>query len=39
MKEVNVYNLDENLVAVKKYTELDDVLSYYEFFKKYKKEF
>lgn len=34
-----IYDLDENPVDVKKWTELENVRRYYEFFKRYEKEF
>lgn len=38
MKDAKIYDLDENPVTVKKWTELDNVQTYYEFFKKHEKE-
>ena len=34
-----IYDLDENPVCVKKWTELENVRTYYEFFKEYENEF
>ena len=34
-----IYNLDENPVMVKRWTELENVRTYYEFFKGHDKEF
>ncbi len=39
MTGAKIYDLDENPVDVKKWTELENVHTYYEFFKKHKKEF
>ena len=39
MKGAKIYDLDENPVDVKKWTELENVLAYYDFFKKYEKNF
>jgi len=39
MGGAKIYDLDENPVDVKKWTELENVRSYYEFFKRYEKEF
>ncbi|AKL95143.1 AAA ATpase [Clostridium aceticum] len=39
MHGAKIYDLDENPVNVKKWTELENVRTYYEFFEKYKKEF
>ncbi|MSU01128.1 AAA family ATPase [Tissierella pigra] len=39
MAEAKIYDLDENPVVVKKWTELENVRTYYEFFKKYESEF
>jgi predicted ATPase len=39
MKGAKIYNLDENPVDVKIWTELENVRTYYEFFKKYENEF
>lgn len=39
MKNAKIYDLDENPVDVKKWTELENVRSYYDFFKKHNKEF
>jgi len=34
-----IYDFDEDPVDVKKWTELDNVISYYEFFKEHEDEF
>jgi predicted ATPase len=34
-----IYDLDENPVRVKRWTELENVRTYYEFFKEHDKEF
>ena len=39
MHGAKIYDLDENPVNVKKWTELENVRAYYEFFKKYESEF
>ncbi len=39
MHGAKIYDLDENPVEVKKWTELENIRTYYEFFKKYEKEF
>ena len=39
MYGAKIYDLDENPVDVKKWTELENVRAYYEFFKKYEGEF
>ncbi len=39
MNGAKIYDLDENPVDVKRWTELGNVLTYYEFFKRYEKEF
>ena len=39
MRGAKIYDLDENPVDVKKWTELENVRMYYEFFKRYEKEF
>jgi len=39
MKGAKIYDLDENPVDVKKWTELENVRAYYDFFKKYEKDF
>ena len=39
LEGAKVYDLDENPVQVKKWTELENVLTYYDFFKRYEKEF
>lgn len=37
--EAKIYDLDENPVVVKKWTELENVRTYYEFFRKYESQF
>ncbi len=39
MREAKIYNLDENPVKVRRWTELENVRTYYEFFKRHEKEF
>lgn len=39
MKGAKIYDLDENPVKVRKWTELENVQTYYEFFKKHENEF
>ena len=39
MREAKIYDLDEDIVDVKQWTELKNVRSYYEFFKKHEDEF
>ena len=39
MKGAKIYDMDEEIVDVKKWTELANVRSYYDFFKKYEQEF
>ncbi|HJF31174.1 MAG TPA: AAA family ATPase [Sporosarcina psychrophila] len=39
MKEAKIYNLDENPVKVRRWTELENVRTYYEFFEKHKNMF
>jgi len=39
MKNAKIYDMDENPVDIKKWTELANVRTYYEFFKKYEREF
>lgn len=39
MKGAKIYDLDEETVDVKRWTELDNVRAYYDFFKKYEKDF
>ena len=39
MKGAKIYDLDEDRVDVKKWTELENVRTYYEFFKKHGPEF
>ena len=39
MNRINVIDLDEEIVDVKRWTELKNVRSYYEFFKKHEDEF
>ncbi len=39
MKGAKIYDMDEETVDVKRWTELPNVRAYYEFFKRYEKEF
>ncbi|MFC5589478.1 AAA family ATPase [Sporosarcina soli] len=39
MREAKIYNLDENPVTVRRWTELENVRTYYEFFKKHESKF
>ena len=39
IRDAKIYNLDENPVAVRKWTELENVQTYYEFFKEHSREF
>lgn len=39
MRGAKIYNLDETPVKVRRWTELENVRTYYEFFKKHKNEF
>lgn len=39
MAGAKIYDLDENPVTIKKWTELENVRQYYEFFKKHQNEF
>lgn len=39
MKGAKIYDLDEEMVDVKRWTELGNVRAYYDFFKKYESEF
>lgn len=39
LKGAKIYDMDEEPVDVKKWTELPNVLAYYEFFKKHEKDF
>ncbi|MBV7272839.1 AAA family ATPase [Clostridium sp. PL3] len=39
LRGAKIYDLDENPVDVKKWTELENVRTYYEFFKRYENEF
>ena len=39
MREAKIYNLDENPVNVKQWTELENVRTYYEFFKRHENMF
>lgn len=39
LREAKIYDLDENPVRVKRWTELENVRTYYEFFKEHDKEF
>jgi len=39
MRGAKIYDMDEEVVDVKRWTELKNVRAYYEFFKKYEREF
>jgi len=39
MKGAKIYDLDEHPVDVKRWTELENVRLFYEFFKKHEEEF
>ena len=39
MKVAKIYNLDENPVTIRRWTELENVRTYYDFFKKHENEF
>lgn len=39
MREAKIYNLDENPVKVRRWAELENVRTYYEFFKKHENKF
>lgn len=39
MRNAKIYDMDEEVVDVKRWTELENVRVYYEFFKKHEKEF
>jgi predicted ATPase len=39
MRSARIYNLDENPVSIKRWTELENVRTYYEFFKAHEEEF
>lgn len=39
MKGAKIYDLDEDVVDIKRWTELGNVRTYYDFFKKYESEF
>lgn len=39
MNGAKIYDLDENPVDVKRWTELENVRMYYNFFKEYEREF
>lgn len=39
MKGARIYNLDESPVTIKRWTELENVRTYYDFFKTHEKEF
>ncbi len=39
MRGAKIYDMDEDVVDVKRWTELDNVRAYYKFFKKHEKEF
>ena len=38
-KGAKIYDMDENPVDIKKWTELENVRAYYEFFKQHEREF
>jgi predicted ATPase len=39
MKWARIYNLDKNPVSIERWTDLENVRAYYDFFKKHEKEF
>ncbi|MDR0272052.1 MAG: AAA family ATPase [Clostridiales bacterium] len=39
LKDAKIYNLDENPVTIKKWTDLENVRAFYEFFEKHREEF
>ena len=39
MRGAKIYDMDEEVVDVKKWTELKNVRAYYEFFKRYERDF
>ena len=39
MRGAKIYDMDEEVVDVKRWTELENVRTYYDFFKKYENEF
>ena len=39
MRGAKIYDLDENPVDVKRWTRLENVRAYYDFFKKHEREF
>ena len=39
MRGAKIYDMDEEIVDVKRWTELENVQAYYDFFKKHEKEF
>ena len=39
MRGARIYNLDENPVTIRRWTELENVRTYYEFFQRHEKEF
>ena len=39
MRGARIYDLDENPVDIKRWTQLPNVMAYYEFFKKHQNEF
>jgi len=39
MKGAKIYDMDEDVVYVKRWSELPNVRIYYDFFKKHEKEF
>ncbi|MBQ8816249.1 MAG: hypothetical protein IJZ84_03100 [Lachnospiraceae bacterium] len=39
MRDAKIYDMDENPIDVKRWTELKNVRAYYEFFKNHEREF
>ena len=39
MKGAKIYDMDEEVVDVKRWSELENVRAYYSFFKKHEREF
>ena len=39
MRGAKIYDMDEEVVDVKRWTELENVRDYYDFFKKHEREF
>lgn len=39
MKGAKIYDLDEDMVDIKKWTELSNVRAYYDFFMEHRREF